>query len=1115
RTPYTITEESVRSHLQVDDDGDVEDMPIADIYLGMDNHRYPTEGKLTFHKNKFLPKWRFLVHTILHCLSTKSGSWDQFGSPLAIALICLSDERRFNWLSYIFKGMVNNISNAKKFLLYPRSNLRSDEDLAHALSFLVSALVRKRAASELSFMFLGADIPPRPPLFLLRDEMQRKIQQDVLDLAKYYTDADWTDIMGQVHANQGLTFDLLGPDLNKDNFAERMVALIAERRRPFAAQRFQGKRNKPMTYAQQKAYMRTFVKNQSSTIYTTGWTMKHVKSLSDEQRKSEFEKIKTAVADLQSQNIRRTLKRAGADLEQDVSKKSKTTEVPMSSPPDVPQQPTAIVPPANPQQSSVSPSQSDTSGTRRKSLGTRRSTTALYLDADDRSFIRVLSDDDSDSDDDTIIVWFAFASWDVVSTPLDRQDLVKLYGMVVRYYEDHPLAGADGSYPLSAQLMKKMLRHKLEIPNDGVGNDMTHAEQPIRLELIEIWFQFLEVMKVAAFGVHAVNFLMMLQRLSPAIIIFLIQEVWSWFQDVAVQSSGIVTTSRYLVPTGRVKVPAGRYVVPTSKDNVIVSAGRSKVIPAGRTILVLQEKDKKRSKRKYYDSSYLFLLKNKLLFKERQKQELYCFSLFLRIIWLIFHHIDDAQGYLLAVKARFGSLGLLELDVKGGSSYGFKSLLSLAMWMENILHSFVAESDPQQQITYEDFDQIRKLDLEELDIKWQMAMLSVRINRFEKKAGRKMKFNNKDAARFDKEVIMKVKMWESGACSSIWDECWSRGGLLLSDKSSDSETTGFASCVSSVQTSSSKTNEPLASVPSSVAVQTLSKTADQQPSSTNDNSSFSFKENENKPSSVPAGKVSRNRPTSVPVGRPFSVGSPHKNRDLGIVDSGCSRSMTDNKEKLDDFEKIVGDGLVNGLPSKLFTNEHNCVACNKGKQHKASYKAITAVDEASDMVESSSDYAEELARLQKQAYKANATAEKHLGQADLVASRNKVPAGKIDSAAGVSYGPTETSTPVVKPVHTDAPSLPPEMEDMTPPSDTAFSLPLLCEDFEGNIIFPKHRSLETPLYLVQTKRYIEEGTDISQKDEKPSKKRQNRTRDGKVCEDEAQSKSSQSQKSST
>ncbi|GKF94242.1 putative ribonuclease H-like domain-containing protein, partial [Tanacetum coccineum] len=43
------------------------------------------------------------------------------------------------------------------------------------------------------------------------------------------------------------------------------------------------------------------------------------------------------------------------------------------------------------------------------------------------------------------------------------------------------------------------------------------------------------------------------------------------------------------------------------------------------------------------------------------------------------------------------------------------------------------------------------------------------------------------------------------------------------------------------------------------------------------------------------------------------------------------------------INKLAKHGLVNGLPSKLFTNDHNCVACNKEKQHKASYKAITAV----------------------------------------------------------------------------------------------------------------------------------------------------------------------------
>ncbi|GKE86577.1 hypothetical protein Tco_1560319, partial [Tanacetum coccineum] len=85
--------------------GGIVDMPIPDILLGMDNLGYPTEGKLTFHKNKFSPQWRFLIHTLLHCLSTKSGSWDQFGSPLAIALICLCEGKKYNWSRYIFTGI--------------------------------------------------------------------------------------------------------------------------------------------------------------------------------------------------------------------------------------------------------------------------------------------------------------------------------------------------------------------------------------------------------------------------------------------------------------------------------------------------------------------------------------------------------------------------------------------------------------------------------------------------------------------------------------------------------------------------------------------------------------------------------------------------------------------------------------------------------------------------------------------------------------------------------------------------------------------------------------------------------------------------------------------------
>nr|GEY16397.1 putative ribonuclease H-like domain-containing protein [Tanacetum cinerariifolium] len=43
------------------------------------------------------------------------------------------------------------------------------------------------------------------------------------------------------------------------------------------------------------------------------------------------------------------------------------------------------------------------------------------------------------------------------------------------------------------------------------------------------------------------------------------------------------------------------------------------------------------------------------------------------------------------------------------------------------------------------------------------------------------------------------------------------------------------------------------------------------------------------------------------------------------------------------INRLVKGNLVIGLPPKLFKNGHTCVACCKGKQHKASYKAITAV----------------------------------------------------------------------------------------------------------------------------------------------------------------------------
>nr|GEW90756.1 ribonuclease H-like domain-containing protein [Tanacetum cinerariifolium] len=46
---------------------------------------------------------------------------------------------------------------------------------------------------------------------------------------------------------------------------------------------------------------------------------------------------------------------------------------------------------------------------------------------------------------------------------------------------------------------------------------------------------------------------------------------------------------------------------------------------------------------------------------------------------------------------------------------------------------------------------IEKLDLEEMDLKWQMAMLSVRVHKFKQKAGRKIDFDKKESARKEED----------------------------------------------------------------------------------------------------------------------------------------------------------------------------------------------------------------------------------------------------------------------------------------------------------------------------------------------------------------------------
>ena len=86
------------------------------IFKGLRKLGYLPDGTLTFWKGQFTLNWRFLIHHLFQCLSSKSGGWDQLGSNLASALICLSTNKTFDFSKMIFEAMVaNSKSNHKVF----------------------------------------------------------------------------------------------------------------------------------------------------------------------------------------------------------------------------------------------------------------------------------------------------------------------------------------------------------------------------------------------------------------------------------------------------------------------------------------------------------------------------------------------------------------------------------------------------------------------------------------------------------------------------------------------------------------------------------------------------------------------------------------------------------------------------------------------------------------------------------------------------------------------------------------------------------------------------------------------------------------------------------------
>ncbi|GJW36566.1 hypothetical protein Tco_0059486 [Tanacetum coccineum] len=111
-------------------------------------------------------------------------------------------------------------------------------------------------------------------------------------------------IRAKLEASEESTKILQGENVFEDDFAKKMVDMINQKKKYYAEQKANAKRDKPMTQAHQRDYIRTFIKNQSTSF------IERIVPIRSEER----------------------IKRPGIELEQEPSKKQKTVgseEVPV------------------------------------------------------------------------------------------------------------------------------------------------------------------------------------------------------------------------------------------------------------------------------------------------------------------------------------------------------------------------------------------------------------------------------------------------------------------------------------------------------------------------------------------------------------------------------------------------------------------------------------------------------------------------------------------------------------------------------------------------------------------------------------------------------------------
>ncbi|GJX50279.1 ribonuclease H-like domain-containing protein [Tanacetum coccineum] len=87
------------------------------------------------------------------------------------------------------------------------------------------------------------------------------------------------------------------------------------------------------------------------------------------------------------------------------------------------------------------------------------------------------------------------------------------------------------------------------------------------------------------------------------------------------------------------------------------------------------------------------------------------------------------------------------------SAASSKDQASTASYVDDVMFSFFSNQSNALRLDFEDLEQVDADDLEKMDLKWQVAMLTMRVKRFIKKTGRKIDLNDKETVGFNRTKV--------------------------------------------------------------------------------------------------------------------------------------------------------------------------------------------------------------------------------------------------------------------------------------------------------------------------------------------------------------------------